>query len=61
MRIRIEDLTKFVTDPDPDRNSIRIRIQAKQDSVAGKSEKFNKRLISHVFCVYITKLSLFYK
>ena len=28
---------KFVTDPDPDRTLIGIRIQTKEDSVTGKS------------------------
>ena len=48
IRIRIQDLKKFVTDPDPDpgqtfiwiriqAKTIRIRIQAKKDSVPGIS------------------------
>ena len=34
--IRIQDRKKIVTDPEPDRTLIRIRIQAKNDSVPGK-------------------------
>ena len=37
IRIRIQDLKKFVTDPNPVRILKRIQIQANTDSVLGKS------------------------
>ena len=36
IQIRIQDLQKFISDPDLDRTLIRIRIHAKKDSVHGK-------------------------
>ena len=63
VRIRIQGIKKLVTDSDPDQILIRIGIQAKtmqiwiqakQDSVPGKSKKLIFKLISHFLCVYIT-------
>ena len=49
IRIRIQDLKKFVTDPDP----------GKKDSVPGNLENWIlKTLISNALCVHISKLSL---
>ena len=67
LRIRIQELKKFVTDPDPDRTLIRFWIQAKTIGIRQKStgiqyqkilRKIKKRLFS-MLCVYNAKLSLF--
>ena len=40
IQIRIQDLKKFVTDPDPNKTLIRIRIQTKKDSFDIKNANF---------------------
>ena len=62
IRIRTQDLKKFVTDPDPDRTLIQIRIQAKTIQVRIQAKnvqyqenlknRFSETLISHALCVY---------
>ena len=54
IRIRIQDLNKFFTNPDSDRTFIQIQIQAKKDSVPVKSKNLIKMLIFHDLWVNIT-------